>query len=139
MYLQGFKAKHILGNKIIHEQTLFRLVFNQHISVKLVKKESKRGTASALHHAKIYLSETNSDWKCAYSIKFYKRLTQASRINGSLILLSLFFYIASRSEDNSVRWARSSNSTSVEISRKSTFRDRESLNIQWSHCRCTCC
>lgn len=61
LYLQGFKAKHILGNKIIHEQTLFRLVFNQHISVKLVKKESNRGTASALHHAKIYLSETNSD------------------------------------------------------------------------------
>lgn len=55
MYLQGFKAKHDLGNKMTHGQTL--LVFNQHISVKLVKKESKKGTASALHHVKIYLSE----------------------------------------------------------------------------------
>lgn len=35
LYLQGFKAKHVLGNKIIHRQTFrFRLVFNEHISVK---------------------------------------------------------------------------------------------------------
>lgn len=63
MYLQGFKSKHVLGNIIIHEQTLFRLVFNQHISVKLVKKESKKGTASALHHVKIYLFENEQGLK----------------------------------------------------------------------------